>query len=338
MSRALLSACCLWIATSVSAQPRSIARSIDELQRTIRAGRTVVVVDRDGREVAGTLHRIDHSDVVVTVGDFDVAVPRDEVSQVLVADGGSVAGSLLKWMIVFGAAGDLLVNRCVDSCTTTQQVVSAAAVVSGALYGRAEALRRRRHRQQVYVAPGSSEAAWPDLIAPGDELPGPALVRRVRRGDLVFVTDVDGVELFGSVTAIDDGSVTLDLRGRGTRRVEAERVRDVQRFDAESAWDGFAFGAVFGILSGLVIGDTCDDPGVGRCGADGWDTTGRGRLAGAAWQGTTYGVIGYLLDRARRRERIESLYRVVRQRPGPTVRASPVLAPGRASIHLAVVF
>jgi hypothetical protein len=327
--------CVCGIAAAAGAQPQMISRDAGSLSRWY--GSLVILVDKEGRETTGRLVRVDSGEFLIESAGEPVTVPVERVTEMLAPDRQSVAGSMLKWTILFGAAGDLLVNRCIDHCSARQEVMSATMVVAGALYGRTEALRRRRQRRQLYVAPGAQDAAWPELIAPGDELPGPALLARIRPGDFVFVTDAEGAETAGSVRAIDDHSIAVAERGRGVRRLRAEEVVDVQRLRGDRDWDGLLFGAVFGTVSGLVIGDTCGNPGVGTCKADGWDTSGRGRATGAFWQACVYGGIGYLLDRSSQHERIESLYRVKPAR-ARRIEAAPAFGRGRTSLHVRVSF
>ena len=148
------------------------------------------------------------------------------------------------------------------------------------------------------------------------------LVPRLTPGTAVAVTDTNGTEVRGKVSAVSATSLTLKV-AKASREFDSTRVRYVRR-DGDSLWNGLAIGAAIGIL-GAVLPDnrcggqppTCDDQQIPQ----------RVTFFGVA----TAGGIG--IDAWRRDRR--SLY----GSPGPvTLTVMPTLDRGRRGLSITVGF
>ena len=83
----------------------------------------------------------------------------------------------------------------------------------------------------------------------------PQLVQRLAPGKPVSVTDAQGTEVRGRVSALSAGSLTLNVEG-ALRQIDSTDVRRVRR-DGDPLWNGLAIGAAIGWLGAALPDSYC---------------------------------------------------------------------------------
>ena len=78
----------------------------------------------------------------------------------------------------------------------------------------------------------------------------PALAGRLPIGDRVYVTDTAGTTTAGTLTAVTDASLEVNVGG-GVRSLAAADVRRIQSRQADSPLNGLLIGAAFGAIPGI---------------------------------------------------------------------------------------
>jgi hypothetical protein len=90
----------------------------------------------------------------------------------------------------------------------------------------------------------------------------PELAGRLDTGSPVAVTDAQGMEVRGRVSAVSSASLTLAVKGM-TRQFDSADVRQVRR-DGDRLWNGLAIGAAVGVLGSALTDNRCSGEPV-RC-------------------------------------------------------------------------
>jgi hypothetical protein len=135
-------------------------------------------------------------------------------------------------------------------------------------------------------------------------------------GDKVVVTDAEGVEVGGRLTALSPSTLSID----GYAFTPAEAIK-IER-PGDSVWDGAAIGYGVGALFGLTIGsEACLHSAIWRCVNAG---------------GITYGLLGALIDFAHKGRR--TIYPSRSAAPRKAVRLVPDIGPERKGVAVALAF
>jgi hypothetical protein len=92
-------------------------------------------------------------------------------------------------------------------------------------------------------APVQPAQSWPDLV------------QRLQPGTPIAVTDIQGTEMRGKVSAADTTSLTLNTAG-AMKQFDAQDVRQVRR-DGDPLWNGFVIGAGVGVLGAVLPDNRC---------------------------------------------------------------------------------
>lgn len=308
---AVLAVLLLGVCATARAQPAD--SSFAAIQSKFKPGDTIAVVDRRGREFAGTLTRASPEGLVLVAAGVTYEIAATDIGRIETS-GDPIWDGALKGL-VFGAPmwGLGAAFICDDA--------SSAGCAAGSLASAAEWVVPAMIIDRVHKGrtPAYTAKRWPKN-APVATVAD--LWLTIRSGDTIYITDRASLETAGVFQELSDSSVVLLVGGRRRAIPFSDVARVARRGD--SLKNGAMIGAAVGFAAGL---------GMSNC--DGCSPTTGDRFALAVVEAGLWSAIGMGIDALR-------TGRTVVYRPGDsrstTFRLAPLIGSRRRGVLLSIGF
>ena len=298
---------------TAAAQTKTIPVPPIDLASRTRPGDALVVTDRSGREITGSLARLSDSAVTLVANGVERDVALTDVGRIEKRGDSLKNGALIGAGVMAAPVLLWLGSGCDRGCGT----LIGAAVFNAGLGAFVGALIDRAHEGRTSLF--NREQVDRQTAGPVPSLTN--LWTRTTSGNVVYVTDLRGGQVTGVFQYASAQSITLFVDGQLREIAEAD-IRQLAR-QGDSVWNGAGIGMAVGGVLGAVSGGCTQSQRQG-CGSG-------VRVGAGIVSAAFYGLVGAGVDAL-----VKGRTTVFVRKSGTDVHIAPLLAPHRAGVAVAV--